>query len=161
MFGCGQSPVYTLILLTFSRLHTHFIRTKTIIWLLPNQWSNPETLWLRCHINSIGTFNIIKIIQSTNETRAYFMRYTARDVTCNTSHQICTSPYRVLKLHVGTRDNYGDVILGAIASQITSLAIVYSGFYSGADKKNVKAPRPWPLCGEFTGDRWIPHTSGQ
>ena len=28
-------------------------------------------------------------------------------------------------------------------------------------KENIKAPRHWPLCGEFTGDRWIPHTSGQ
>ena len=29
--------------------------------------------------------------------------------------------------------HYGDIIMGAIASQITSLAIVYSAFYSGAD----------------------------
>ena len=27
--------------------------------------------------------------------------------------------------------------------------------------KNVKGPRHWPLCGEFTGDRWIPRTNGQ
>ena len=26
-------------------------------------------------------------------------------------------------------------------------------------KANIKAPRYWPLCGEFTGDRWIPHTN--
>ena len=25
----------------------------------------------------------------------------------------------------------------------------------------IKAPRYWPLCGEFTGDRWIPRTNGQ
>ena len=28
-------------------------------------------------------------------------------------------------------------------------------------KKNIKAPRHWPLCGEFSGDRWIPRTNGQ
>ena len=28
-------------------------------------------------------------------------------------------------------------------------------------KENIKAPRHWPLCGEFTGYRWIPHTNGQ
>ena len=28
-------------------------------------------------------------------------------------------------------------------------------------KKNIKAPRHWPLWGESTGDRWIPHTEGQ
>ena len=24
-------------------------------------------------------------------------------------------------------------------------------------EENIKAPRRWPLCGEFTGHRWIPH----
>ena len=26
---------------------------------------------------------------------------------------------------------------------------------------NIEAPRHWSLWGEFTGDRWIPHTKGQ
>ena len=50
-------------------------------------------------------------------------------------------------------NHYDDVTMGAIAPQITSLAIVYSTVYSGADQINIKAPRNWPLCGEFTGDR--------
>ena len=28
-------------------------------------------------------------------------------------------------------------------------------------KENINAPRHWHLCGEFTGDRWIPRTNGQ
>ena len=28
-------------------------------------------------------------------------------------------------------------------------------------KENIKALRHWPLCGEFTGDRWTPRTKGQ
>ena len=28
-------------------------------------------------------------------------------------------------------------------------------------KGNIKAPRPWPLYGEFTSDRWIPRTRCQ
>ena len=28
-------------------------------------------------------------------------------------------------------------------------------------KENIKTPRHWPLCGEFTGYRWIPRTNGQ
>ena len=54
--------------------------------------------------------------------------------------------------------HYGDVIMGTTASQITILTIVYSTVYSGT---NIKAPRHWPLCGEFTGHRWIPRTNGQ
>ena len=28
-------------------------------------------------------------------------------------------------------------------------------------KENITVPRHWPMCGEFTGDRWIPRTKGQ
>ena len=45
--------------------------------------------------------------------------------------------------------------MGTITYQITSLTIVNSIVYSDAD------PRHWPLCGEFTGDRWIPRPNGQ
>ena len=39
-----------------------------------------------------------------------------------------------------------------MAFKITSLTIVYSTVYSDTDqKKNIKSPRHWPLCGEFTG----------
>ena len=51
--------------------------------------------------------------------------------------------------------------MGTIASQITSITIVYSIVYSGTIEENIKAPRHWPLCGEFTGPRWIPLTKGQ
>ena len=57
--------------------------------------------------------------------------------------------------------HYSDVIMGAMASHITSLTVVYLIVYAGADKKNIKASRHWPLCREFTSDRWIPRTKGQ
>ena len=57
--------------------------------------------------------------------------------------------------------HYNDVIMSAVDSQITSLAVVYSTVYLGTDQINIKAPRHWPLCGEFTGDRWILRTKGQ
>ena len=52
--------------------------------------------------------------------------------------------------------HYCDVIMGTMASQITSLTIVYSSVYLAQFKENIKTLRHWPLCGEFTGDRWIP-----
>ena len=54
-----------------------------------------------------------------------------------------------------------DVIMGTMASQITSLSIVTQPFSQAQIKENIKAPRHWPLCGKFTGDRWIPRTKGQ
>ena len=57
--------------------------------------------------------------------------------------------------------HYNDAIMSAMASLITSLTIVYSTVIQAQIKENIKAPRHWPLCGEFTGDRWIPRTNGQ
>ena len=51
--------------------------------------------------------------------------------------------------------------MGAMASQITNLKIVYSSFILAQINENIKASCHWPLCGEFTGDRWIPRTKGQ
>ena len=58
------------------------------------------------------------------------------------------------------RFHYNDVIMSPMASQITSLTIVYSSVYiiQTQIKQNIKAPRHWPLCREFTGHRWIPRT---
>ena len=47
--------------------------------------------------------------------------------------------------------HYNDVRMTAMASQITSLTVVYSTVYSDADQRKHQAPRHWPLCGEFTG----------
>ena len=54
-----------------------------------------------------------------------------------------------------TLGHHNDIIMSTMAFHITSLTIVYSTFDSGGDtcKKNINAPRHWPLCGEFTGDR--------
>ena len=51
--------------------------------------------------------------------------------------------------------------MSAMAPEITSLTIVYAAFIQAQIKENMKVPRHWPLCGEFTGDRWIPRTKGQ
>ena len=55
--------------------------------------------------------------------------------------------------------HYNDVIMGAMASQITSLTIVYSSVYSGADKKTSKlrvtglGAGNSPVTGEFPAQR--------
>ena len=65
----------------------------------------------------------------------------------------CTNPSiccaGIIKQRVYT--HYIDIIMGAMASRNTSLTIVYSIVYSAQIKENIKAPRHWPLWGEFTG----------
>ena len=48
--------------------------------------------------------------------------------------------------------------MGAMASQIIGVLIVYSTVCSDVDQRNIKALRYWPLWGEFNGKRWIPRT---
>ena len=57
--------------------------------------------------------------------------------------------------------HYNDVIMSEIASHITSLTIVYSIVHSDADQRKHQSSASLALCGEFTGDWWIPRTNGQ
>ena len=54
---------------------------------------------------------------------------------------------------------YSDVIMGAMASQITSLAIVYSTVYSGADQRKHQSSGSLAFVRGI--HRWIPRTKGQ
>ena len=58
-------------------------------------------------------------------------------------------------------NHHSDVIMSTMASQLTTTKIFRSIVYSGANQRNIKAPRHWPLWGELTCDRWIPQRKGQ
>ena len=52
--------------------------------------------------------------------------------------------------------------MGEMASQNTTLTIVYSTVHSGADQRKYQSSASLAfVCGEFTGDRWIRRTNGQ
>ena len=57
--------------------------------------------------------------------------------------------------------HYDGVRMGAIASQITSLAIVYSAFYSGVDQRKHQSSASLAFVWGIHRDRWIPRTKGQ
>ena len=54
-----------------------------------------------------------------------------------------------------------DVIMSAIASQITSLMIVYSIVYSDADQRKHQSSASLAFVRGIHRDRWIPRTNGQ
>ena len=59
--------------------------------------------------------------------------------------------------HCRSFKRYSDVIMRkSPASRVFTQL-----FIEARIKENIKAPRHWPLCGEFTGDRWIPRTKSQ
>ena len=57
--------------------------------------------------------------------------------------------------------HYDDVIMSAIASQITSLTIVYSIVYSDADQRKHQSSASLAFVRGIHRDRWIPRTNGQ
>ena len=64
-------------------------------------------------------------------------------------------------LRIVKSNHYNDVIMGAIASQITSLTIVYSIVYSDADQRKHQSSASLAFVRGFIGERWIPCTNGQ
>ena len=57
--------------------------------------------------------------------------------------------------------HYDDVIMGAIASLITSLTMVYSTVYSDADQRKHQSSASLAFVRGIHRDRWIPRTKGQ
>ena len=57
--------------------------------------------------------------------------------------------------------HYGDVIMTTIASQITSLSVVYSIVYSDADQRKHQSSASLAFVWGIHRDRWIPRAKGQ
>ena len=57
--------------------------------------------------------------------------------------------------------DYNDVIMDSMASQITSLTIVYSAVYSGADQRKHQSSTSLAFVRGIHRDWWIPRTNGQ
>ena len=56
---------------------------------------------------------------------------------------------------------YNGVTMDSMASQISSLTIVYSRLFGRKSKKASKFGVTGLCNGEFTGDRWIPRKNDQ
>ena len=60
-----------------------------------------------------------------------------------------------------TNSHYNDVIMTTVASQITSLTVVYSTVYSEADQRKHQSSASLAFVRGIHRDRWIPRTKGQ
>ena len=69
--------------------------------------------------------------------------------------------YARRSLHWSTNNHSIDVIMTTMASQITSLTVVYSIVYSDADQRKHQSSASLVLVWGIHRDRWIPRTKGQ
>ena len=80
------------------------------------------------------------------------------DVTSNTN---ADEQPTCRNLNKRTTINFCVVKMGAMASEMTSLTIVYSTVRSGADQRKHQSSAPLAFLWGIPGHRWIPRTNGQ
>ena len=106
------------------------------------------------HVNFISMCFVYLCL---NTTRVFFRR-TRFLITFIVTSCIVVSMWCVCKsffLH------YIDVIMTTMASQITSLTVVYSTVYSDADQRKHQSSASLAFVWGIHRDRWIPRTKGQ
>ena len=78
-------------------------------------------------------------------------------------HNTWSSSIEVITLHQPLLEpNITEICyihLRAISQEMPNVTLRGMCFETAAAP--IKAPRHWPLCGEFTGDQWIPCTNDQ
>ena len=77
--------------------------------------------------------------------------------TARVYHTVCY----FFTMHRHIAQHYGDVIMSTVASWITSLTIVFSTVYSGADKRKHQSSSSLAFVRWIHRERWIPRTKGQ
>ena len=80
--------------------------------------------------------------------------------TNNTACSACVSSVSTADSGTSTQ-HYTDVIMTTMASQITSLTVVYSTVYSDADQRKHQSSASLAFVWGIHRDRWIPRTKGQ
>ena len=149
LFVPHASLTYTRIGLTIASnmwsIIEHYrngLRKTGPLWGDPPPVDSPHKGPVVWSFDGFFVVNLYKLLNKQSRRRQFKMPWHSCDVTL---------------VKCSCRIHYSDVTMSGIASQImTNLTIVYSTVYSDADKENIKVPRHWPLCGEFTGDRGIP-----
>ena len=88
--------------------------------------------WRRPGDKPLSELMMVSLLTHICGTRPQWVKHT-RSMTQSTACPINLSTYSILDY--GVDIHYNDVIVTAMASQITSLTIVYSAVYSGADDR--------------------------
>ena len=94
----------------------------------------------------------------TSKRRHFASKYRRFDVI--TTSLLCNVPAGLALGKFKTK-HYNDVIMTTMASQITSLTVVYSTIYSDADQRKHQSSASLAFVCGIHRDRWIPRTKGQ
>ena len=138
--------------------------TMSLVWFSRNfRFSAPKG-WIRWGLNKVTDVLQTKIFMNFTERILVWFKFNFKFVFMGQLKYSIIGPSNHLAQHghFAQESHYSDVIMGAIASQITSLTIVYSTVYSGTDKRKhqssaslafvrgihrwpVNSPHKWPV----------------
>ena len=122
-------------------------------WLIVTLCKHMIPLW--------GTLLLVTCIESSSHKCWVYWPFTV-DVTPANFKKLIPVRYNtgVIKT-VHLQKHYNDVIMTTIASQITSLTVVYSSVYSDADQRKHQSSASLAFVRGIHRDRWIPRTKDQ
>ena len=106
---------------------------------------------------------IILFIHSETSAVAHFMpgKGMHEELYATRMKQTYVSKWNNSTCHWFRPLHYTDVIMTAVASQVTSLTVVYSTVYSDADQRKHQSSASLAFVRRIHRDRWIPRTKGQ
>ena len=154
-------------------------KTRTHRWLACYQVTSTSHQWTSWRLKLPTTWLFVQqFVQSNSKYNSNVLHYLLCEgnppVTGVLTSQVGSNEGSVsMSLHHHGREriigqspvaycnNYNDVIMVAMASQITSLTIVCSNVYSDADQRKHQSSASLAFVRGFHRDRWIPRTNGQ
>ena len=172
-------PSSLLIIVRIVELHTIVIIIISVMWIITyfwvESWNNAPCVFL-CFIKMFPALVSITPVRTMVKAVVLtivvnFTVLSSKGIDDNWYHNNChqfpvyTTPAFNDTLHGVTLlvfvNHYTDVIMPTIASQITSLTVVYSTVYSDADQRKHQGSASLAFVWGIHRDRWIPRTKGQ
>ena len=144
----------------FISLTAHFLSVASMSL---GQWGDylGDTGAFRNAISKIGGYKyIMRQIVNNLQSSGTECKRSRRQLTDGLDHVDCS----VKIIFLGAWSfyiHYGDVIMGMMPSQITSVSIVYSTVCSGTDQRKHQSSVSLAFVRGIHRDRWIPRTKGQ
>ena len=117
--------------------------------IAPVPAKQPWWIWINTSCEFIMNDCITTTKQSTTKPCAYFLGYTVTGVKYRWHSLPC-------QINITMTSQWARWCLKSAASRLFTQSFIQTQI-----KENIKAPRHWPLRGDFTGDRWISRTKGQ
>ena len=147
-YVCHISNTVSVVFTMLVHLLEIELKKKTQLGCRFDIMDNKSNFFVFWHMQLYMSWYIRSFFGLTFLNILYFFKYFCTNIFHRRSLYTFYLAYRKTPIETS---HYNDVIMRSMASQITSLTIVYSTVYSRRRTKK-KNPRYWPLWGEFTGN---------